>query len=182
MHGGIVYTGCLVDVDVESVIGLQLQGRLHTGLRKDSYRRVVPVYRFLKLCADAAQACLLRFLLLRVVVAGQPPRRVVACHGKLGVLLLDDKVVEHILLRKFVAQTHAVVVDTEADDDVARSGGLVEGHLQLVVVVAYGGGLAPYRGPCLVKRRGLRARHLESVHQIRLVGLARILGLGQFQS
>ena len=172
VHGGIVHTGGLMDVDIQAVVGLHLQGRLHAGFREHRHRRVAPVDGLVELCADAGEACLLCFLLLCVIVAGQPPCGVVAGHGKLGVLLLDDKIVQLVLLWKLIAQSHAIVVHPETDDDVALGGRLVEHNFQFVIVVADGGGFTPYGSPCLVKRGGVGSRYLETVHQVGLISLA----------
>ena len=42
----------------------------------------------------------------------------IACHGKLCVLLLYHKIVERLLLRELIAKSHTVVVNTETDGDV----------------------------------------------------------------
>ena len=57
-------------------------------------------------------------ILLRVVVARNPIGCMVARHCKLGVLFLHYDIVELGLLRKLIAQSHAVVVDTETNADV----------------------------------------------------------------
>ena len=54
-------------------------------------------------------------VLLRVVVAGNPPRRVVACQGKLCQLLFKpethQRVVNTVVLhREFIAETKTVVI------------------------------------------------------------------------
>ena len=92
VHGGIVDAGGLMDVDIQSVLGLHLQGCLYAGGREDSHGGVVPVHGIVETGADLRELALLRFLLLCVVVARQPPGGMVACHGKLGVLVLDDEV------------------------------------------------------------------------------------------
>ena len=46
VHRGVVDAGGLVDVDVEAVVGLHLQRRLHTRGREDGDRGVVPVDYF----------------------------------------------------------------------------------------------------------------------------------------
>ena len=125
----------------------------------------------------------------------------VAGHGKLGMLLLDDEVVQLLLLGELVAEADAVVIDAETDDNGTRVrnqgeagfvavahvlgfvGGLPERGGQLVVVVADGGCLAPDGAPRLVELAGLLVHDLEAGHQagFRQVGRG-VLVPGQFQA
>ena len=88
---------------------------------------------------------------LRVIVARNPPRRVVAVHAELRLLLLDGEVSEVLLPWELITQSHAVVIDPEAQHHRALCRGLREGHLQLVVVVTDGRLLTPDGCPCLVE-------------------------------
>ena len=169
-HARVVEQGGLVQVDVESVVGLHLQRGLHAGLA-ELVLRAVGRHRLVKEAAYLAQAAAGVLIFLGVVVAGYPPGHVVARHGKLGVLFLDDKVVQVLLLRELVAQAHAVVVDAEAYHDVAVVFGLVECHGQLVVVVAYRALLAPHGAPRLVVGRCLGLGQREAVVERRLVDM-----------
>ena len=80
------------------------------------------------LLADFRKTALGPVIFLGVVVAGNPPRGVVAGHGKLGLLLLDDEVDQVGLARELVAQPHAIVIDTETEVHQTARGGLA--HLQ----------------------------------------------------
>ena len=171
MHGRVVETGSLVDVDVQSVAALHLQRGLHAGVGEDGCGGVALV--FLAVASDdvldARERSNLVFILLRVVVSWNPVCGMVSCHGKLCVLLLYHEVVELLLLRKFVAQSHSIVVYAEADSDVPLGLWLVEVHLHLVIVVAYGSRFSPYRAPRLVEACNLVACLLEAVHEVGLV-------------
>ena len=126
----------------------------------------------------------------------------VASHGKLRVLLLDEEIVQFLLLRELIAQADAVVIHAEADDDgavalkerpaplVLALGShlavfvlIVQGHGQFVVAVADVAGLAPYGLPGLVERTLTGIHDAEAFHQVRLFHAHRgMLVLGQFQS
>ena len=182
VHRGVVHACGLMDVDVESILGLELQGCLHAGGREHGHGRVAPVDRVVEARTYLGEPRLLRFLLLRVVVAGKPPCRVVAGHGKLGVLVLDDKIDEGVLLWKLIAQSHSLIIDTETDDHLALGCGLVEGHGQLVVAVAHLGHLPPDGFPSLVESGGLGVLDLEAIHQRGLAhALGGVLVLGELQ-
>ena len=172
-----------MDVDVQPVVALHLQRRLHTRLREHSHRGVAPVDGLLKPTTNLRQTALLRHLLLRVVVARQPPRRVVASHCKLRALLLDEEVVQPLLLGELIAESDTIVVHSEADHDGARLPLLRQRGRILVIVVANVARLAPYGLPRLVERAGALARQREVAHQVVLVQpRRRVLVLGQLQS
>ena len=90
-------------------------------------------------------------IFLCVVVTRNPVGCVVARHGKLRVLFLNDEIVEIRLLWEFIAQSHAVVVDTESEDDVSVGSLLIKVHSHLVVVVADRRRFSPYGFPRLVE-------------------------------
>ena len=119
VHGGIVGTGGLMDIDVKTIVALHLQGSLYASRREDSHAGVAPVDGFLHARTDFREFGLLCLLLLGVVVAGQPPRRVVAGHSELSMFLLDKKIVQLLLLRELVTEADAVVVDAETDGHLA---------------------------------------------------------------
>ena len=145
-----------VDVDVEPVVALHLQGRLYARGREGRLRRVgrdgaghqLPYLREFRLRV---------VVLLRVVVARDPERRVVARHGELCFLLADDEIGQRLLFGEFVAESEPVVVEPEADRHVAACRGLPQRDGHFVIAVADLGLLAPYGTPCLV---GLAAGHL----------------------
>jgi hypothetical protein len=174
-----------VDIDIESVLGLELQRCLHPSVGEDRSGRValvcLAVFGYNR--ADAGKRSDVVLILLRIVVAGNPVGGMVGGHRKLGVLLLYHEIVERLLLRKLVAQSHAIVVNAETDGDVAVGGGLVQVDGHLVVVVADGCGLTPHGSPCLVEGRGLRGLNLETVHQVGLFHAFRgVLVSGKLQS
>ena len=108
-------------VDVQTVVGLELQRCLHTGIGEYGCRRVALVsltvlgyhLTYARKRSDVV------LILLRVVVARNPIGSMIACHSKLCVLLLYHEIVERLLLREFIAKSHTVVVNTESDGDVA---------------------------------------------------------------
>ena len=155
-----------MNIDIESVGGFHLQSRLHTCRREDCHRRVAPVDRVMEASADFREFTFLRLLLLCVIVAGQPPRRMIARHGKLRVLFLNEEVVQRLLLGELIAQSHAIVVDPEANDDIAMGSQLVKIYLQFIVLIAYGGRLTPHGFPRFIEGRRLGVGNLETVHQV----------------
>ena len=115
VHRGIVGTGSLVDVDIQPVVALHLQRCLHTRLREDGHAGVAPVHGLLHTAADLRELCLLGHLLLGVIVAREPPCRMVASHRKLTALFLDEEVVEVLLLGELITESDTIVIDAEAD-------------------------------------------------------------------
>ena len=172
-----------MNIDVEAVGRFHLQRCLHTGFREYAYRRVAPIHCIVESRANLGELRLLGFLLLRVVIAGNPPRGVVASHSKLRALLLYNEIIEIGLLWKFVAKAHAVVIDTEAENHDTVRLTLFQRNCQLVIVVAYLMRLSPYRLPCLVESRFLGIYKLEALHKVGfLQPLTGVLIFGELQS
>ena len=173
-----------MEVDVQAVGGLHLEGSLHAGGREDGDGGVAPVDGIVEAGSDLAEARLLGHLLLRVVVAGEPPGGVVARHAELGALVPDEEVDEVGLRGELIAEAKAVVVEAEAEDDAAVVGPwLAEGDAEFIVVVADVARLAPNGLPGLIERAGLCLLHLEAVHQVGLLHpLAGVLVACQFES
>ena len=167
VHARVVDQSGFVQVDVEAVVGLHHQGRLHAGGREGSLRRVGR-NGLLHQPPNLGEARSGVVVLLGIVVARNPEGGMVAGHGKLRVFLLDNEIVELFLLRELVAEAQTIVEQPEANDNLPLVLGLVEGHGQLVVVVAYLALFAPNRTPGLVETRCLRLGHRKSVHQVGL--------------
>ena len=168
VHGGVVDAGRLVQVDVEPVVGLQLEGRLHAGGAGGCLRGVGRDGGW-QFAAYFRQARLGVGILLRVVVARNPPGPVVAGHGELGVLLADDEVGQVALVGELVAQGQTVVEEAEADENVAVVLRLVQAYGHLVVVVANLALLAPYGLPRFVERSLVHGPDREARHEVGLL-------------
>ena len=184
MHRSIVDAGSLVDIDVEAIVGTHLQGGLHSVFN-GRHRGIVPdhsidlpligavlveaatlVKRLLLAGGNLREARLLDGILLRVVVGGDPPSHVIAGQCKLRALFLDEEVVQFGLLRELIAQADAVVVDTEADENLPFLLGLRKCGNILVVVVANGTGLAPHGLPRLIESGGLLVLQGETIEEV----------------
>ena len=163
MHGGEIEGGRLVDVDIQAVVRLHLEGRLHPRFREGSPGPTAVLVARLPQFADFRQFRLGVVVLLRVVVAGNPPCGMVARHRKLGQFFHDPETDESVLNGKLVAEAQAVVIEPEADLHHGGFGfggmvhafhaadGLFQRHQHLIVVVADVCLFAPHRLPCLVE-------------------------------
>ena len=141
---------CLVDIDVEPVVSLELQWGLHAGPGEVLLRGVVDV-RLIVPAADLAETALGDVVLLCVVVSRDPEGGVIARHGKFRCLLLHREVDQAILVGKLIPQPHAVIKEAEAKIHLATIVPLAEADEHLIVVVADRSHLAPDRRPGLVK-------------------------------
>ena len=141
---------CLVDIDVEPIVSLELQWGLHSRLGEVLLRGVVDMCLVVP-AADLAETALGDVVLLCVVVARDPEGGVIACHGKLGCLLLYRKVYQAILVGELVSQPHAVIEEAEAEVHRPPIIGLTQVDEHLIVVVADRAHLAPDRRPGLIE-------------------------------
>ena len=202
MHRSIILTSSLVDIDVKSVGTLHLERSLYTRRREDGYRRVVPVDGCLRTLTNLRKFGFLRLLLLGIIIARKPPSGMIARHGKLGTLFLDNEVVQIFLLGELVAEPDTIIVYTETDDDVALQllypcticGRVVwapefvlplhvQGYSQFVIVITNGSCFAPYGFPRLVESRSLFLGDGEALHQVFFVDTERGMTiLCQFQT
>ena len=107
----------------------------------------------------------------------------IACHGKLGMLLLDDEIVQTFLLWELIAQAHTIIIYTETDGDITLRSSLVQVYLHLVIVIADGSGFTPYRLPGFIESRCLAASFSKTIHQAGFLHTLRgMLILRQLQS
>ena len=92
----------------------------------------------------------------------------IAGQCKLRALFLDEEVVQFGLLWELIAQSDAVVVDTEADEELPFLLGLRQSRNILDIVVADGARLAPYGFPGFVEGGGLLALQGEAIEEVGL--------------
>ena len=189
VHRRVVKHGGLVDVDIKAVVGLHLQGCLEAGLRETLPG---PAAAFLRLPIEAAhlrEATLGVVELLRVVVAGDPPHRVVAREAELRQLVGEPEVDQRVvyprfrvfqfgryIIRPLIAEAETVVVQAETYIHhrglvhtfafVVEVVVLLQADYHLVVVVADVGFLAPHGLPGLVERFFMHIVHLKSASHI----------------
>ena len=162
--GGIVQHLGLVDVYIQSPVGLHLKCRLDTHFGCHGLGGVVRARKGV-FGAYPAKFALRVIVLLGVVVSGQPPGGVVPRHGKFRELIGHLEIREGVLHGEFVAEAQTVVVQAETDVHV-HAVFPAQLHQQLVVVVADLRLFAPYGLPGLVKGRCLRPFQLESLLQV----------------
>ena len=172
VHGGEVEHGGLVDVDVEAVVGLHLQGGLQSGVGETLPGPSAGEVGVVVQTAHLGEAALGVVELLCVVVAWNPPCRVVAGEAELRQLVGepegDEGVVDSpsaiqingYLGGEFIAESQPVVVYSKAYHHHCRLVDafalmvqiviLAQVHLHFVVVVAYVRFFAPHGMPDFV--------------------------------
>ena len=208
MHRGIIRTRCFVDVHVKTSsftvnirgLRLHLQGSLDTCHGENGNRGIAPVDSLLHTTTDLREFGFLCFLLLRVIVARQPPGGMVASHRKLRTFVLDEEIVQVRLLRELITESDAVVVNTETDEYLTtvltglqlHAGSIFRGGRAPLlqqsrnifdIVVADDLGFTPNGLPRLVEGGGLLLNEGEAVHQVAFVHThGGMLVLGQLKS
>ena len=88
----------------------------------------------------------------------------VASHFKLRMFFLYNKVIQILLLWKFVAETYSVIVNTETNYHFTIGLFLFQSNCQFVVMVAYFLCFAPNRLPCFVESRSFTIYKFKTVH------------------
>ncbi|CDE87094.1 unknown [Prevotella sp. CAG:891] len=103
---------------------------------------------------------------MRVVIAGNPPCGVVACHCELAMLFFDNEVGQILLFGKFVAKSQSVVEESESNFDIAVVNRLRQRHAHFVVMIAYAAFFAPHGFPGFVEGRNFVSGFFESGLQV----------------
>ena len=93
----------------------------------------------------------------------------VTCHGKLRAFARHNEIVQLVLLREFIAKSHAIVVYSETNNDVSLALWLVEVYLKFVVMIANSGRFSPHRLPSFIESGGLMSCFCEAIHEICLI-------------
>ena len=139
-----------MEVDVEPVVALHLERGLY-GRRGDGpVGRTAALHRLGHQTPDFRKLRNGVFVLLGEVAARNPESSVVARKCEFGPLAGDGEVGEPLLFGELVAESHAVVVEAEADE--YRTALLRQRRAELVVAVADVAGFAPDGFPGLVER------------------------------
>lgn len=97
----------------------------------------------------------------------QSTMRYVCCHGKFGHLILNDEIIEVLLLRPFVPESHSIIVNTKTNIHSPFCSRLYQFQNHFVVLIPDTVIFSPYRRPCFVKRRSFRPNYFKSICQIR---------------
>ena len=151
MHGCIVNAGCLVKVDIETVIGFHLQRCLHAGgtcwglatIGGDS---------LLHTCSNTTQTCGLPFIFLCIIVSGNPPCLMVTCQSEFCLFLLDCKIGKILLVGEFITKSEPIVEKAETNVHLPVIFLLRKMHNHFVVMVTYSAFLTPNGMPKFVER------------------------------
>ena len=162
VHARIVEKGCLMDIDVKTLIRTHLERCLHTVHREWSLR-VIAAYCLLHTSCNLGETALCEVILLSVIVSRKPPRCVVTCKSELSKFLLDYEIAEVLLVRELITEAETVIVETETDRHLLLRRSLHEVHEKLVVVVADLLLLTPDWLPCLIERSSLDALYCKAV-------------------
>ena len=75
----------------------------------------------------------------------------IARHGKFSTFFLDGKVVETAFLRKLIAQSYSIVIDTETDVHITVGGILLQLYQHIIIMIADRLVLSPNRSPSLIE-------------------------------
>ena len=137
---------------------------MYAGFGKGCLREVRLAGRFVE-STDLAEFGAGIFILLRIIIAGDPIGSDISGHSELGLFLLDDEIIEVSLLREDITEAQTIVVEAELDLYIAIFGGLFESDEHLVVAIVNASFFSPYCLPPAVMYIPLAAGHDETVHQ-----------------
>ena len=154
VHTRIVDQCRLVDIDIQTIVGAQLQRGLHTRRRECADIRSTHIAANLgHTLTNFAHLARSILVLLCSVATRNPICHVVARHCELGVLLFDDEIGEFLglLRRELVAKSQTVIIESETDIQQEAALFTTQLNEQLVVVVANLATLTPYRLTSLIE-------------------------------
>ena len=151
-----------MDIHIEPLISLHLERSLYTGHRERSLRRIA-AHRSLHPGLDFAQTGYGILILLRIVIAWNPERCVIATHSEFRQFILDHEISQPLLLRELITETETIIEKTETYGHPFIGSSLHQIDSQFVIMVANLRLLAPYRLPCLIESASVNALHLEAV-------------------
>ena len=105
---------------------------------------------------------------MRIVVARNPKGGMVSGHGKLRMFFFHHKIGQILLLGKLITETKTIVEQAKAQNNETIILGLIERHLQFIVMIAYGRFLSPYGFPRFIKGGRARTNDTETCHKVGL--------------
>ena len=113
VHARVIHQCSLMDIHIEPLVGLHLQGSLHARHRERRLRRIA-AKRTLHHGFDFAQPGHGILILLSIVIAWNPERRVIAAHGEFRQFILDYEISHILLFRELITETETIIEKTEA--------------------------------------------------------------------
>ena len=105
---------------------------------------------------------------MRIVVARNPKGGMVSGHGKLRMFFFHHEIGQILLLGKLITEAKTIIEQAETQNNETIILGLIERHLQLIVMIAYGRFLSPYGFPCFIKGGSARTNDTETCHKVGL--------------
>ena len=150
MHARIIPEGGLVDIDIQPLGCLHLEGGLDSRVREEGLGTVA-ADSAAETAANFAQMALRVLILLGIIVSGNPPCKSILSHCELGQLLLDDKIGKRLGIRELIPESETVVKEAETYVHLPPRFALGKEDQQFVVMVTYMGFLSQYRLPGLVE-------------------------------
>ena len=158
MHAGVVEECRLMDIHPKTIICFEQHRCLHSGGRERSGREI----GFVRILLNGTYLTQFRariFILLRIIISGDPICRNISGHSELRLLFLYDEVIEVLLLREDIAESQTVIIETELDLDIAVFSGLGKGNEHLMIAIVDASFLAPDRLPPTIMDKSFAAGH-----------------------
>ena len=153
-----------MDVKPFATVGFEEYRCLHTGCGEIGGREIGLAGLLLNTTYFTQFATRI-FVLLCIVVSGNPVSCDITRHCELSMFFFNNEVVEVFLLREDIAKTEAVIIEPELNLDVTVFLRLLEGDKHFVITVMDTAFFSPYRFPPIVVNISFRTSHNETVHQ-----------------
>ena len=135
VHGAVIDQCRLMKTYIKSALCLKQQWRLDTCLRKWSLRSIRGNGRFhILLYFRHFGNCII--ILLRIIVAGNPICHRISLYRKLRFFLLNGKINEVVLSRKFVSKTQTIIKYSEPNNHHAPGCRMIKKYSHFIVVIA----------------------------------------------
>ena len=93
----------------------------------------------------------------------------VSSHGKLSHFILNDEIIELLLLRPFITESHSIIVNTEPEVHFTISGRLTQFQDHFVILIPDTVVFSPDRRPCFIEIGRPGSDYFEAVRQIRRI-------------
>ena len=141
-----------MNINIKSIVRLQHQRSLYGKIRRRRLASQGLITCLVYQLRDFRQFGSGNLKLIGIVVGWNPECLMITCQLELRYLLIDGKVTQLLLHRKFITESQSIIEQAETDIQQPSRTFLFQGYKQFFMIIPNDAVLSPYRIPACIRR------------------------------